>query len=125
MYLQTAIGNFSIVADKNRKGVFLVRSRVKKDIDNFCHLSDLKERVIYQNQYSDYKYRIFVNHDVLIRFFFTYIANLNYTNFKAEIERLCSKNKKERWRIGLVYDIYTSIATHSRDYNEEKKIQTS
>lgn len=88
MWLYTDIGFFSIV-QKDGAGTLTIRSRVRKDLENFCHvmqqINGLDAEII-ESCDSDYRYRIVVPQNMSSIIFMTLGQRITYDNFKDHIK---------------------------------------
>ena len=84
MWLFTKTGFVSIVQNK-RGGPddLIVRSRVRKDLENFIDMTATPEEVrIYENAGTDYQFRCFIERWELQRVMTKTVEELDYPNFK-------------------------------------------
>jgi len=96
MWIFTTDGFFSIVSPNSVKGaktrVLVVRARKEEDLHRLlCHLEEFNDgKVInYEMTYGrDYLFRARVPRKLLQAYLKKYVTDLNYPNFKAEVERV-------------------------------------
>lgn len=87
MWLYTDIGFFSIV-QKDGAGTLTIRSRVRKDLENFIKLmpgsvSTMPD--IIESVDSDYRYRIIIPHIIGMHVVNDLVGGIRYGNFKDHI----------------------------------------
>ena len=70
----------SIVENRNNKNELLVRARIKGDIENI--FNDVKT---FEDEKADYKYRAFIQRDLVEKVIASQVASINYANFKGSI----------------------------------------
>ncbi len=86
MWLYTRIGFFSIV-HKDEPGTLTVRSRLRRDIEDFKAASaSLKEAEIIVSEDSDYRYRLIADRAAVMDAIDEIVADIDYDNFKEEVE---------------------------------------
>jgi len=115
MWLATKYGWFSIVKDpsvipsKLSPGLWMVRARVRKDIENVCTLLRLNfEDEIIQTQDSDYEFRILIDLVQLEELFQKFAFSIDYPNFKDMIDFTPDQKDKHAfynrvWLLGMQY----------------------
>lgn len=77
----------SIVENMNNPEELLVRARVKGDIERVFH-----DAAVFEDLNADYKYRAFINRQIVQAEISKQVEGINYYNFKNSI----SKNEQER-----------------------------
>lgn len=78
MWIVLNKGFLSIV---NKEGSFVVRSRIRKHLEEY-----FPSKVIEDNSGTDYQYRIRINKSELTEFLCTIPETINYGNFKSSIK---------------------------------------
>lgn len=77
----------SIVKKRNSETELLVRARVKTDIHNV-----FPEAEVFEDTSADYRYRSYINRDIVAKAISDHISLIDYDNFKNSV----SKNDKKR-----------------------------
>ena len=70
----------SIVENRNNKNELLVRARIKGDIENI--FNDVKT---FEDEKADYKYRAYIQRDLVEKVIASQVVSINYANFKGSI----------------------------------------
>ena len=91
MWIASQFGFYSIVCKGEDQ--FHVRARVRSDLENLLVATDLDEK-IHENDISDYKYRLVVDHDAVRKITSTLAETLDYSNFKNKIAETPSQEPK-------------------------------
>lgn len=84
MWVTSKLGFYSIVQDFTRRGHFLVRARVREDLDNLLTAAELKLKPLHLVG-SDYEWRVRVSGAQLSRVFFVLEGSIDYSNFKDAV----------------------------------------
>ena len=77
----------SIVKNRNNEKQLLVRARVNGDIEKVFETAD-----VFQDANADYKYRAYIEKEIVASAISKEIINIDYDNFKNSV----SKNDNER-----------------------------
>ena len=77
----------SIVKNRNNEKQLLVRARVNGDIEKVFETAD-----VFQDANADYKYRAYIEKEIVASAISEEIINIDYDNFKNSV----SKNDNER-----------------------------
>jgi len=88
MWIASKFGFFSIVKDistNQNVHIWMVRARVKSDIENVADLLEIEHGDIIESDDSDYQYRILVNLPQLEDLMSEFAVNVDYPNFKDMI----------------------------------------
>jgi hypothetical protein len=72
----------SIVKNRNDKNTLLVRARVKGDINKVFQDAD-----VFEDYNADYKYRSYVDRQVVANVISEELMNINYDNFKSSVSK--------------------------------------
>ena len=89
----------SIVENLNNPGELLVRARLKGDIENV-----FPEALTFEDQSADYRYRAFLERQLVAEVIADKILSINYGNFKSSID------KSEHLR----HDVYLKVWSNLR-----------
>jgi hypothetical protein len=84
MWVASKYGFYSIVESSLKKGDFMVRGRIKKDLENLINNYDLKYEII-KTLDSDYRYRIIMPKSAITQLLFQLGEDIDYSNFKGKI----------------------------------------
>jgi hypothetical protein len=87
MWLMTQYGFFSIVQHKDDSEKFLVRARVRLDLDRLKDLAALTTDIV-EIKSADYRYRIEISREEMLRVLRWLGEAINYPNFKDRIADL-------------------------------------
>ena len=77
----------SIVKNRNDENQLLVRARVEGDIEKVFENAD-----VFEDNNADYKYRSYINRNIVAEIIKNELLNINYDNFKNSV----AKNETER-----------------------------
>ena len=72
----------SIVKNRNNENQLLVRARVNGDIEKVFPDAD-----IFQDKDADYKYRSYIDREVVANAIGKELLNINYDNFKSSVSK--------------------------------------
>ena len=100
MWLMTKCGFYSIV--QKQPGVYHIRSRERKDIENLVENVPLPGAEIMESKKTDYAVRIIVGKEDVLAVLKFLGENLDYDNFKAKIDRTLGQDHKpyhEVWNV--------------------------
>lgn len=121
MWLATQHGFFSIVAHREDKNVFLVRARVKNDLENVVrlfeslytkrHLDD-RRFLIHEDALADYRFRMFITGRELYELMRLFVYRLDYPDFKSRIKETEDQVDK--------IEIYSKTWSMFNEYQYEK-----
>jgi len=101
----TKYGFYSIV--QKEPGVYHIRSRERKDIENLVENVPLPEAEIMESNLTDYAVRVIVEKENVLAVLKFLGENLDYDNFKAKIDRTSNQRHKpyhEVWQV-LAYTL--------------------
>lgn len=109
MWIFTKYGFFSVVSARTGKGKYedpidptkmMIRARDKNHLENLikgfsnaiCNapiaaIDEIKKAKIEESQWTDYPFRIFISKDSFILLMTWAIKDINYDNFKHEVDR--------------------------------------
>ena len=87
MWIVTDRGFYSVVDKGRPEGTLCVRSRVRQDLVNLCELESLVEYSgsIKENEFSDYRFRIFVKREDWVAAAADLAGRIDYDNFKNAV----------------------------------------
>lgn len=99
MWIASTSGFFSIVQHRDLSDQVLVRSRVKKDLENLFD----SDRIIHTPE-GDYHWRVLATKKEAGELFLDNLMNINYTNFKNQVAQIPEQRDKldayhEIWRV--------------------------
>jgi hypothetical protein len=122
MWIVTNKSYLSVVESSKDNTKFIVRARVKGDIESF--FSDLEVDVI-ETENTDYRFRTFVDKEVFKSQILKEINNIDYSNFKDSVKDYERKTWYTKiWSImyGVQQQLYRSSRikwweTHKHDKN--------
>ena len=83
MWIFTQHGFISAVRAEVGSSEFIVRARDRKSLELIANQSQTE---IVASPFADYPYRVIVDELVLGAFLMTELANVNYTNYKNQVE---------------------------------------
>ena len=95
MWLMTQYGFFSVARQGEDSALYLVRARVRNDLENLRRLAQLDSEII-ESEDADYRYRIFISGDELETVMSVLAQTVDYENFKQRIEELPDQKQKSR-----------------------------
>ena len=101
MWLLTTRGFYSVVADRSDPDRLLVRARTREDLEA---LEPFVENLrIHETRAADYRWRTFVSSPDWARAVVALVEEIDYPNFKAEVERRQGRDRAEVyhgvWRV--------------------------
>lgn len=99
MWLFTQRGFYSIVEDRQKPGNLLVRSRHKKDLENFINLLTVQGKPLFgirETPAADYPYRISVPREMAAHAISQLAREIDYGNFKDKIHKTPGQFNKNR-----------------------------
>ena len=108
MWLATKHGFYSII--QKEQGVYYVRARVRKDLENLLQASGV-EHEVHSWPTADYRYRIIIGPEDLLKVIVTLTATLDYPNFKncvAQQPDQCDK-------LSAYHDIWATMSDFQRE----------
>ena len=108
MWLATKHGFYSII--QKEQGVYYVRSRIRKDLENLLQACGLDHEV---NSWptADYRYRIIVGPEDLLKVVVALTATLDYSNFKGCV----AQQDDQRDKLGAYHEIWSVMAEFQRE----------
>lgn len=103
MWLFTKVGFFSVVKrSEDIHGILQIRARIKEDLINLLNAyfekdgsGKDKKRKIHEDSRRDYPYRILVTPDELTALFIRLASDIDYSNFKDEVEKRQGKARHD------------------------------
>lgn len=95
MWLMTQHGFFSVVASRDGKG-YQIRARLREDIENALDILGDDELTWLRTTDADYRYRIIVDKERLLRFMNHIASHIDYPNFKDRIHHRKDQKNKEK-----------------------------
>lgn len=113
MWLFTQYGFYSIVAQPNEDDIFIVRSRVRNDLENLRTLAQL-EGEIGEQQNADLPYSLRLSTDEWGRALASLGATVDYPDFQERIEQLPDQSGK-RESYSQVSDSVSSLSEPSAE----------
>lgn len=84
MWLATKFGFYSIVKSSINSDDYMIRGRIRNDLENIRNHCDLEQEVI-ETSDSDYRYRLIINKTELLDVMTKLGEALDYNNFKGKI----------------------------------------
>lgn len=103
MWIQSTLGDFSIVKHTNGKQ-WLVRSRYKKGMTTICKAMKLKKDRIVTYPKADYLYRIYLDEVMMVRLMHLLFHSITYPNFKNN-----ETKKRSPKRLKQLYEVYNAL----------------
>ena len=103
MWLATKHGFYSII--QKGQGVYYVRARVRQDLENLLEASGLTSEV-HAWPTADYRYRIIIGSEELLRVVVALTATLDYSNFKGCV----AQQPDQRNKLGAYHEIWGTMA---------------
>lgn len=82
MWIITNKSFLSIVEDRNRPNVMVVRARIRGDIEDFFG----KDVLVFETEDSDYRFRSFISRSLFKDEMVKHINNIDYDNFKNSVK---------------------------------------
>lgn len=83
MWIQSSLGDFSIVKHNSKPNHYLVRSFKLADIKKVCKELKIKQKAIIKNSAYDYPARIEIDETQFISLLSSLMISVQYTNFKG------------------------------------------
>jgi hypothetical protein len=106
MWIASTSGFFSIVQHRDFPDQFLVRARVKKDLENLFE----PERII-QTPEADYHWRVMITKEEASEIFLRQFQEINYPNFKSAI----AQTPDQRDKLQAYHDIWGVMWNYSKN----------
>ena len=72
----------SIVKNRNNENQLLIRARVKGDIEKVFEDAD-----VFENEKADYKYRSYIDREIVANVISNELLNIDYDNFKNSVSK--------------------------------------
>ena len=72
----------SIVKNRNNENQLLIRARVKGDIEKVFEDAD-----VFEDQKADYKYRSYIDREIVANVISNELLNIDYDNFKNSVSK--------------------------------------
>ena len=104
MWLMTQYGFYSIVQHKDDSEKFLVRARVRLDLDRLKDLAALTTEIV-ELKDADYRYRIEISRNEMLRVLKWLGEAINYPNFKDRIADL----PDQKPRLSQYHDVWATM----------------
>jgi len=104
MWLMTQYGFYSIVQHKDDSEKFLVRARVRLDLDRLKDLAALTTEIV-ELKDADYRYRIEISRNEMLRVLKLLGDAINYPNFKDRIADL----PDQKPRLSQYHDVWATM----------------
>ena len=105
MWIASVSGWFSVVKHRELADTFMVRGRVKGDLENLRSLAGIEQEVV-ATPHADYPFRLIVSgaqvQDVLARLG----EGISYPNFKGKIGKLPG----QRAKLGAYHEVWASMS---------------
>ncbi|MGJ8653054.1 MAG: hypothetical protein ACSHX8_07255 [Opitutaceae bacterium] len=103
MWLATKHGFYSII--QKELGTYYVRARIRQDLENLLETVGLESEI---NAWptADYRYRIIIGSEELLRVVVAFTATLDYSNFKSCV----AKQPNQRNKLGAYHEIWATMA---------------
>lgn len=96
MWLFTRYGFLSVVRDVNNAGRVLIRARRRDHLERLCGRFGLTAAKIQETPENDYPFRLFVGRAVWIGVAWAMAEDIDYGNFKDEVQRSEGATEYER-----------------------------
>lgn len=110
MWLFTQHGFYSIVSNRQHPGRFLVRARVRGDLENLLTLAKLTAAIVETRQ-ADYRHRVSVDAAGLDAIMAALGRTVDYPNFKGRI----GQRPDQRGRLDAYHDVWATMARLQTD----------
>jgi len=104
MWIISQHGFYSIVRDRDNATRFLVRGRVRSDLENLKKLAGFEGSVL-KTPEADYHYRIIVDEKEVPRIMNCLANTIDYPNFKGRI----ANRKDQVERLGLYHEVWGTL----------------
>ena len=104
MWIASKYGFYSIVESSLKKGDFMVRARVRNDLENLIKQYDLSAQVI-ETLDSDYRYRIILSKADVCDLLFSLGSEIDYSNFKGKI----SQTEDQRDKLHAYHTVWNAL----------------
>ena len=108
MWLATKHGFYSII--QKEQGVYYVRARVRRDLENLLQVCGLDSEV-HVWPTADYRYRIIIGPEELLRVVVALTATLGYSNFKGCV----AQQPDQRDKLGAYHEIWATMSNFQRE----------
>lgn len=99
MWIVSNNSYISVVENRNNRDYFVVRARIKGDLENFFAGEKIE---VHETSDSDYRFRTFVKKTDFITQMSENINKINYTNFKDSVKEIDRKS----WYTKIWYIMY-------------------
>jgi hypothetical protein len=103
MWLFSQRGFYSIVQHKDHPDTFVVKARIKGDIEKYW-----PDAVIERNEAYDYLYRTSLPRDKVIPVITKIVSDINYSSYKGTLE----DSERRREHYVNVWDILVNMQEH-------------
>jgi hypothetical protein len=108
MWLATKHGFYSII--QKEQGVYYVRARVRKDLENLLQVSGV-EHEVHSWPTADYRYRIIIGPEDLLKVVVALTATLDYPNFKSSV----AQQVDQRDKLSAYHEIWATMSDFQRE----------
>jgi hypothetical protein len=105
MWLFTQHGFYSVVADRQQAGRFLVRARVRGDLENLLSVAKLTATIV-ETRNADYRHRLSVDAAGLATVMAALAHTVDYPNFKGRIGQL----PDQRAKLDAYHKVWATVA---------------
>ncbi len=109
MWLATTIGFYSVGAHRDKKGVYVVRARTRKDAENVGKMFDVP---VEENKTADYRFRVHLNRKQIDTLLTSLVDGIDYSDFKSRVKKDPEQSKK--------LDLYHSIWSMLKEFQEKE-----
>jgi hypothetical protein len=109
MWLATTIGFYSVAAHREKKGVYVVHARTRKDAENVAKMFNVP---VEENKEADYRFRVYLNRKQLDTLMNSLIEGIDYSDFKSRVKKDPEQCKK--------MDVYHKIWLLFSEFQEEE-----
>jgi hypothetical protein len=108
MWLATKHGFYSII--QKEQGVYYVRARVRRDLENLLQVCGLDAEV-HAWPTADYRYRIIIGPEELLKVVVALTATLDYSNFKGCV----AQQPDQRDKLRAYHEIWATMSDFQRE----------
>jgi hypothetical protein len=106
MWLITKLGFYSIVQDFDSADILHVRARVAGDLERVLAATGI-DKPVTTTPDADYRYRVAVSRDELLRLLAVLGNAIDYPNFKNEVAR----HAEQRGRLPAYHEVWHTLQT--------------
>jgi hypothetical protein len=108
MWLATKHGFYSVI--QKEQGIYYVRARVREDLENLLQVSGL-EIEVHSWPTADYRFRIIIGSEDLLKVVVALTATLDYPNFKNCV----AQQADQRDKLNAYHEIWTTMSDFQRE----------